>query len=225
MLTGRYLSTPQIIRLQATCGGSSGDDFDSYFCDTRLPFGAKSSPEIFHRLTHAVRRMMGKRGFVNIIVYLDDFLVNGATQAESTHAHEVFPQLLQYLGFTISQRKLMPPSRTLSLLSVELDTASCGIALPQEKSHQSAAVLPAAGGYFRGDWFYFNFLLDHPACSCLHINHKETLAIILAATRWGHLWANHWVIIYSDKIRVQIINKATTNNEIIMQELRALFWL
>ena len=41
----------------------------------------------------------------------------------------------------------------------------------------------------------------------------------------GHLWANHRVIIYSDKIRVQIINKATTNNEIIMQELRALFWL
>ena len=145
----------------------------------------KNSPEIFHRLTHAVRRMMEKRGFVNIIVYLDDFLVNGATQAESTHAHEVLPQLLQYLGFTISQRKLMPPSRTLSFLGVELDTVSCGIALPQEKSHQSAAVLPAAGGYFRGDWFYFNFLLDHPACSCLHINHKETLAIILAATRWA----------------------------------------
>ena len=89
MLTGRYLSTPQIIRLQATCGGSSGDDFDCCFCDTRLPFGAKSSPEIFHRLTQAVRRMMGKRGFVNIVVYLDNFLVFGATQAECTHACEV----------------------------------------------------------------------------------------------------------------------------------------
>ena len=41
----------------------------------------------------------------------------------------------------------------------------------------------------------------------------------------GYLWENHRVIIYSDKIRVQIINKATTNNEIIMQELRAPFWL
>lgn len=36
----------------------SGDDFDTYFYDTRLPFGAKSSPEIFHRLTQAVRRMI-----------------------------------------------------------------------------------------------------------------------------------------------------------------------
>ena len=32
---------------------------------------------------------MGKRGFVNIIVYLDNFLVIGATQAECTHAYEV----------------------------------------------------------------------------------------------------------------------------------------
>ena len=30
--------------------------------------------------------MIGKRGFVNIIVYLVDFLVIGATQAEYTHA-------------------------------------------------------------------------------------------------------------------------------------------
>ena len=40
-----------------------------------------------------------------------------------------------------------------------------------------------AGGYFRGDWFYYNFSLDNPAWSPLHINHKETLAIVLAAKR------------------------------------------
>ena len=81
----------------------------------------------------------------------------------------------------------------------------------------------AAGGYFRG---YFNFSFDHPTWSCLHINHKETLGIILAAKRWGHLWANHRVIIYSDnQAAVQINNKGTTNNEIVMQELRVLFWL
>ena len=33
--------------------------------------------------------MIGKRGFVNIIVYLDNFLVIGATQKECTHAYEV----------------------------------------------------------------------------------------------------------------------------------------
>ena len=82
----------------------------------------------------------------------------------------------------------------------------------------------AAGGYFRGDWFYFHFSLDNPAWSQLHINHKETLAIVLAAKRWGHVWANHRVIIYSDnQAAVQIINKGTTGSEVIMQELRELF--
>lgn len=39
-----------------------GDSFDTFFYDTRLPFGAKSSPEIFHRITQAVRRMMANHG-------------------------------------------------------------------------------------------------------------------------------------------------------------------
>ena len=59
----------------------SGNDFDNCFYDTRLPFGAESSPEIFHRPTQAVRRMVGKRGFVNMIVYLDNFHVIGATRS------------------------------------------------------------------------------------------------------------------------------------------------
>ena len=59
----------------------SGNDFDSCFYDTCLPFGAESSPEIFHRPTQAVRRMMGERGFVNMIVYLDNFHVIGATRS------------------------------------------------------------------------------------------------------------------------------------------------
>ena len=84
----------------------------------------------------------------------------------------------------------------------------------------------AAGGYFRGDWFYHNCSVDSPAWSSLHINHKETLAIALAATRWGKLWANQRVIIHSDnQAAVQIINKGTTTNPLITQELRALFWL
>ena len=67
----------------------------------------------------------------------------------------------------------------------------------------------AAGGYFRGDWFYHNFELDSPRWQNLHINHKETLAII-----------------YSDnQAAVQMINKGTTASAIIMQELRGLFWL
>ena len=84
----------------------------------------------------------------------------------------------------------------------------------------------AAGGYFRGDWFYHHFALDSPRWRDLHINHKESLAIVLAARQWCKLWSNRRVAIYSDnQAAVQMINKGTTANAIIMQELRALFWL
>ena len=33
-----------------------GDDYDTFFYDTRLPFGGKSFPEIFHHITQSVRR-------------------------------------------------------------------------------------------------------------------------------------------------------------------------
>ena len=77
-----------------------------------------------------------------------------------------------------------------------------------------------------GDWFYFNFAIDNPSWSHLHSNHKETLAIVLAAKRWAPQWANHRVIIHSDnQAAVFIINKGTTDNDRIMGELRDLFWL
>ena len=89
-----------------------------------------------------------------------------------------------------------------------------------------ACSLAAGGGYFRGDWFYFNYEMDNPAWSKLHINHKETLAIILAAKCWAPHWVYHGVIIHSDnQAAVQIINKGTTGSELIMDELRDLFWL
>ena len=85
--------------------------------------------------------MMRKRGFVNIIIYLEDFLVIGATQAGCTHAYEVLLQLLQDLGFTISQRKLVLPARKLTFLGVELDTISYSMALPQEKLHECQTIV------------------------------------------------------------------------------------
>ena len=62
--------------------------------------------------------------------------------------------------------------------------------------------------------------------SALHINHKETLAVVLAAERWAPQWVNRHVIIHSDsQAAVTIINKGSTCNSLIMGYLRRLFWL
>ena len=68
--------------------------------------------------------------------------------------------------------------------------------------------------------------LDSPEWQNLHINHKETLAIALAAQRWGPLWSNQRVVIHSDnQAAVQIINKGITAISVVMNALRTLFWL
>ena len=45
--------------------------------DTRLPFGSKLAPVIFHRLSQAGRRMLKRRGLAGVVVYLDDFFYHG----------------------------------------------------------------------------------------------------------------------------------------------------
>jgi hypothetical protein len=74
----------------------------SYMIDKRLPFGAKLSPGIFHRLTQAVRRMMGRRGYNNLVIYLDDFLVVADTLEECAKVQNLLIRLLRRLGFAIA---------------------------------------------------------------------------------------------------------------------------
>ena len=111
----------------------AGHNHPTYFFDTRLPFGAKSSPDIFHTLTRSVRRMMERRGFKTIIVYLDDFLIIGETKGECQQAFTTLLQLLIDLGFQISWHKVIGPTQKLVFLGVELDTAHCEMALPPTK--------------------------------------------------------------------------------------------
>ena len=68
--------------------------------------------------------------------------------------------------------------------------------------------------------------MDSPEHVQLHINHKETLAIVLAVKCWHKCWANKHIVIHSDnKTAVNIINKGSTPDQTIMTELRQLFWL
>lgn len=111
----------------------AGDTHVTYLYDTRLPFGAKSSPEIFHRITQSVRRMMARRGFNDIIVYLDDFLIIGTSLEQCKLAYDTLLQLLVDLGFSISKHKLVPPTQRLTFLGVQLDTTDCTMTLPAGK--------------------------------------------------------------------------------------------
>ena len=66
---------------------------------------------------------------------LDHFLVVGDTQADW------LLRLLQDLGFTKSQHKLVSPTQRLIFLGVKLNTISCTVTLPEDKLRDLQAIL------------------------------------------------------------------------------------
>ena len=85
-----------------------GDSAPTYFVDTRLSFGASESPEIFQHCTSVVC-MMAYRGYC-VIVYLDDFLVIEADEAQRLAAHTELLNLLEQLRCCINWNKVIQPS-------------------------------------------------------------------------------------------------------------------
>ena len=192
--------------------------------------------------------MMAKHGFTAVIVYLDDFLVVGKTKAECLAAFECLLQLLQDLGFSISWHKVMEPITRLIFLGTELDTIRQCMSLPASKLvelqdlvmqfhmhvraskrqlQQIAGKLNwachvlygcCAGPVFSGDWLHYKFGCESPTLSALHINHKEALAVCLAAERWTPAWANKQVLVSCDnQAAVGMINKGSTGSPLVMQ--------
>ena len=105
----------------------------TYMFDTRLCFGSRKGPMIFHRLSQAVRRMMIRRGFKNIVVYLDDFFLVGSTFDECNEALHVLMQLLRSLGFLISWPKVVGPSQEICFLGININSVDQALLLSKEK--------------------------------------------------------------------------------------------
>ena len=104
----------------------------TYLFDTRLSYGGRQAPGIFHRITQAVKRFMAKRGYHALVVYLDDFLVIGSTYAECLEVFNCLIELLKELGFQISWHKV-PPSWCLIFLGILIKTINQTLGLPQDK--------------------------------------------------------------------------------------------
>lgn len=111
----------------------SGDSHDTYLVDTRLPFGARRSPEIFNKLTQAVREIMATKGLNGLIAYLDDFLIISDTQEQCKLHLNMLLQVLRSLGFWINYHKVEGPSQKLTFLGITIDTVAMTLELPQEK--------------------------------------------------------------------------------------------
>ena len=109
------------------------DGAEVHMYDAKLPFGARASPTVFHRISQAVKRMMQRRHHDKIVAFQDDFLIIGETYEECLNAWLDLINLLLRLGFEINFQKLVAPTKCLVFLGLQLDTDRCEISLPWEK--------------------------------------------------------------------------------------------
>ena len=113
-----------------------------YILNTRLPFGLSNSPEIFCRLTAAVRAMMAAAGFTATFVYVDDFFVVEGTKEACTAAQEALSLLLPALGFTEKLSKRWGASQECILLGLHYATNSDSngkmtVTVPEDKMRKA----------------------------------------------------------------------------------------
>ncbi|CAG2207961.1 unnamed protein product [Mytilus edulis] len=110
-----------------------GDNQDTFFYDTKLPFGAAQSPSIFQRLSSAVCRIMKSKYNFCVIAYLDDFLTTESTYDRCSAALTCLIKLLRKLGFYINWNKVEGPSQRLIFLGILIDTCKLTLSLPGDK--------------------------------------------------------------------------------------------
>ena len=113
----------------------------SVLYDVRLPFGSAKGPMIFHRISQSVKRMMQRRGFDKVVVYLDDFLIVEDSYEKCCEAQMVLLSLLIKLGFQISWNKVLGPSQKLEFLGVTIDSTVCVASLSDAKVKKLLAKL------------------------------------------------------------------------------------
>ena len=120
-----------------------GEPKDTYMVDTRLSFGARKAPHIFHRLTQAVKRMLNRKGFKTVVVFLDDFYLAAPTREECLLAQSTLLSLLRNLGFHINWKKLIGPTKQLVFLGINICTDSGTLWLDEQKADKLKVLLSA----------------------------------------------------------------------------------
>lgn len=109
------------------------DGEKKYYKDTRLCFGAKCAPFLFTQISRFITRCMARRGFVNVIGYIDDFWISEQSFDRCAAAQAALLELLGDLGFRVSWHKCISPCQSIRYLGIIFNSVSMTMSLPQDK--------------------------------------------------------------------------------------------
>ena len=114
-----------------------------FYFDCYCPFGARSMPAVFQRLSDAIRVVMVRRTSVDALLgMLDDFLGVVYRKPEETatellqrgrRAAVEFDQELIKMGIAKQGKKDSPPAWSITWLGFKLDTRNLTLGIPEEK--------------------------------------------------------------------------------------------
>jgi len=118
--------------------------------DTRVPFGLRHAPEVCCRLAKVVifildQRLQAMGIHTGVHVYVtnvvDDFLVISPRHHICLCVWLLLCDILTRLGFTLSSKKLQPPTHIIKWLGLLIDSTRQRALLPQSKIQKCLALL------------------------------------------------------------------------------------
>ena len=104
----------------------------SYYLDGSLAFGFRHGSFFFQKCSDAIRYIMKKFGYPNLLNYIDDLIYIGLP-SNIQHSYDFLLQLLQELGLEISHNKLVAPATSAVCLGILVDSVNRNISIPHEK--------------------------------------------------------------------------------------------
>ena len=106
----------------------------SYYSDQYCPFGHRSGSMGMTRLTDFFRFLMTQKGY-HIYSYVDD-MIGCAEESNADSQCDFLLSLLERLGFPISPKKLVRPTKVCNCLGIVIDTTNRTLSVSEEKQQE-----------------------------------------------------------------------------------------
>ena len=97
-----------------------------------LCFGVAPAPRIFTKILRPVIQRLRAAG-IRCVPYLDDILILASSREQSIKQSQLAVDLLVRLGFLISPKSCLDPSRTREFLGMTIDSHRLELRVPREK--------------------------------------------------------------------------------------------
>jgi hypothetical protein len=105
-----------------------------YYLDHVLPFGLRSSAQLFNLFATALEFCMLLRGTTHASHYLDDYMSSGRPNSEECNNNlKIMIETCQYLGMEVNFNKVFTPSTTMEFLGIIIDTSNMELRMSEER--------------------------------------------------------------------------------------------